>query len=78
MKLNSRNRSTFVVFLALGFLIGSLAWEVLERLAGALGAELSLSVGPVSLDLSVLKVALQVNPGTILGVIGAVFLFRLM
>ena len=31
MKLNSRNRSTFLLFLGLGFLIGSLAWEVFER-----------------------------------------------
>jgi hypothetical protein len=78
MKLNSRNRSTFLWFLGLGFVIGSLGWEVLERILGFLGVEMSLGVGPVSVDVSVLKVALEVNPGTILGVIGAVVLFRLM
>jgi len=78
MKLNSRNRSTFLLFLGLGFLIGSLAWEVFERVLGIFGVEVSVAVGPVSLDVSVLKLALQVNPGTILGVIGALILFRLM
>jgi hypothetical protein len=78
MKLNSRNRSTFLLFLGLGFLIGSLGWEVLERILGFLGFELSLGVGPVSVDLSALKVAVEVNPGTILGTLGAVLLFRLM
>jgi hypothetical protein len=78
MKLNSRNRSTFLLFLGLGFLIGSLAWEVFERVLGVLGLEVSLSAGPVSVDLSALELSVAVNPGTILGVIGAVLLFRLM
>ena len=78
MKLNSRNRSTFLLFLGLGFLIGSLAWEVFERILGLLGVGLSLAAGPVSLDLSVIAVAVQVNPGSIRGVIGGALLFRLM
>ncbi|MBN1835962.1 MAG: hypothetical protein JW820_08925 [Spirochaetales bacterium] len=78
MKLSNRNRSTFLLFLGLGFLIGSLAWEVLERVLGLFGVGLSLSAGPIGLDLSVLKVSLEVNPGTVLGVIGGVVLFRLM
>jgi hypothetical protein len=78
MKLNSRNRSTFLWFLGLGFLIGSLGWEILERVLGFLGVEMSLGVGPVGVDLSALKVSVEVNPGTILGTIGAVLLFRLM
>ncbi|MBN2553603.1 MAG: hypothetical protein JXB06_12580 [Spirochaetales bacterium] len=78
MKLSSRNRSTFVSFLGLGFLIGTLGWEVLERVAVKLGLELSLGIGPVGLDLSVLSVFIKINPGTFIGILGGIFLFRMM
>jgi hypothetical protein len=78
MKLTARSRSTFLLFLGLGFLIGSLAWEVLERILAEAGVELALGVGPVGFDLSVLKMSVKVNPGTLLGVLGSVVLFRFM
>lgn len=78
MKLNRASRSTFLLFLGLGFLIGSLAWEVLERILEAAGAPLAVGVGPVGFDLSVLKVYVMVNPGTLAGLLGAVALFRLL
>jgi len=78
MKLNSRNRSTFLAFLGLGFLIGTLGWEVLERILLQLGWEIALGIGPVGFDLSVLSFFIKVNPGTFIGVLGGVFLFRLM
>jgi hypothetical protein len=78
MKLSSRNRSTFLVFLGLGFLIGSLAWEVLERILLAMDIELALGIGPVGFDLSVIKLFVEVNPGTCVGVLGGIILFRLL
>jgi len=79
MKLSSRNRSTFLSFLGLGFLIGTLAWEVLERIILQLvGIELALGIGPVGFDLSVLSVFIEINPGTFIGILGGIFLFRLM
>ena len=78
MKLTARTRSTFLLFVALGFLIGSLAWEVLERVLQQLGMPLSVGVGPVGFDVSVLKVYVAVNPGSLLGILGAVVLFRLL
>jgi hypothetical protein len=78
MKLTGRNRSTFVAFLGLGFLIGTLAWEVLERILLQLGVELALGIGPVGFDLSVLSVFIKINPGTFIGLLGGIFLFRLL
>jgi hypothetical protein len=78
MKLTGRNRSTFLTFLGVGLLVGSLAWELLERILAAFGPELQLGVGPVGFDLSVLAVSLVVNPGTLLGALGGVLLFRVL
>ncbi len=78
MKLTNRNRSTFLAFLGLGFLVGTLGWEVLERIVLQMGFRLELGVGPVGFDLSVLSVFIKINPGTFIGVLGGIFLFRLM
>ena len=78
MKFNSRNRSTFLTFLGLGFLIGTLGWEVLERIISRMGFELALGIGPVGFDLSVLSLFIKINPGTFIGVLGGIFLFRVM
>ncbi|UCF96216.1 MAG: hypothetical protein JSV89_13635 [Spirochaetaceae bacterium] len=76
--MSSRNRSTFLAFLGLGFLIGTLGWEVLERIFLQLGFELALSIGPVGFDLSVLSVSIKINPGSFIGILGGIFLFRVM
>lgn len=78
MKLTSRNRSTFVLFMLLGLLIGSLAWEVFERILSRFGVGLSLGVGPVGFDISVLVLSLVINPGSLLGALGGALLFRIM
>jgi hypothetical protein len=78
MRLSGRTRSTFVLFLLLGVLIGSLAWEVLERILSRFGVELGMSLGPVGFDLAVLAVSLVLNPGSLLGALGGVLLFRLL
>ena len=78
MKLTSRNRSAFLAFLGLGFLVGTLGWEVLERIVLQMGFQLALGVGPVGFDLSVLSVFIKINPGTFIGVLGGIFLFRVM
>lgn len=78
MKLNGRTRSTFVLLLALGVLIGSLAWEVLERILARFGVQPGLSLGPIGFDLDVLAFSLVLNPGTILGALGGLLLFHFL
>ena len=78
MKLNSRNLPKFILFLILGILVGSLGWEVFERILDALGADFSLTMKePIRLfDLYVLSLTFRANPGTLLGALAAVLLFR--
>jgi hypothetical protein len=76
MKLSRKTLSTLLVLLALGCLTGTLIWEVIERLVGALGSPLDLSVGPVSVDLHVVAISIRGNPGSIAGLLGAALLFR--
>ena len=78
MTLNKKNLPALVLFVLLGLLVGSLAWEVLERIVRVLGLELSLTVEePIRLfDLYVLAVSLRANPGTVLGALAGVLLFR--
>ncbi len=78
MKLSSRNRSIFWLVIIFGALGGSLAWEIFERICYYLGMELSLGVGPIGFDLSVLAVYLTLNPGSFLGVLAGILLFRLI
>ncbi|MBW8003542.1 MAG: hypothetical protein FVQ80_16265, partial [Planctomycetes bacterium] len=76
MKLSKNNRSTFLTITALGILIGSLGWEVFERILARLGVEISLGIGPVGFDLSVLSLYLVINPGTFLGILGGFLLIK--
>jgi hypothetical protein len=78
MRLTGRNRWTFLSFLGAGLLVGGLTWELLERVLAAFGLEIHLGVGPVGFDLSVLAVSLVVNPGTLLGAVGGLVLFRVL
>ena len=76
MKLNSKNLPVLFRLLILCIVVGSLAWELLERLLELGGVGMDLSLGPVGFDIDVVSLYLKVNPGTLLGVIPAVFLFR--
>lgn len=76
MKLNTKTRSTFFAILILSIVIGTLAWEIVERVSSLLGLAFDLSVGPVELDAFVVSVAFRPNPGTVLGIFPGIALFR--
>ena len=78
MKLTGRNRPTFFLFLLAGLLVGVLAWELAERVLSQFGIPLELGIGPVGFDLEVLAVSLTVNPGTFLGALLGLVLFRVL
>ncbi len=77
MNLNRKNLSAFIICIILGLIVGSLAWEVLERLVRQLGGSVSLTMEePIRLfDLYVISLSVRANPGTILGPLGGVVLF---
>ena len=64
MKLNSKTRGTFVAVLFLSLLIGTLVWEIIERLLAGFGVAIDLSVGPIGFDAHVLAVWVRANTGT--------------
>lgn len=57
-------------------MLGTIAWQVAERLLTAAGWQVDLSVGPLGFDLQVIAVHLQANPGTVLGAVGGWLLIR--
>jgi hypothetical protein len=78
MTLNKRSLPAFTLCLILGIVIGSLGWEVLERILSHFGLDFSLTMRePLKLfDLYVLSLSFRANPGTFLGALGGVLLFK--
>lgn len=76
MKLTTNARKMLYALLALGAVIGTMAWELLARLLQRGGVELSLSVGPIGFDVHVLAVWIMANPGTLIGLVLGYVTFR--
>ena len=76
MKLNSKTRGTLVGVLFLSLLIGTLVWEIIERLFGGFGIPIDLSVGPLGFDAHVIAVWVRANPGTAAAVYPAIRFFQ--
>ena len=78
MTLNKKSLSTFIACLLLGMLIGSLGWEVLERILHHFGVTASLTLTePIQLfDLYVLSLSFRANPGTFLGAGAGALIFK--
>ncbi|MFW5742887.1 MAG: hypothetical protein ACOCY8_06625 [Spirochaetota bacterium] len=76
MKLTAKNLPMFLRILVLCLVIGTLAWELVERLLELAGVALDLSVGPVGFDIEVVALSVMANPGTLIAIVPAVLLFR--
>ncbi len=65
-----------MVYLVLfGLVIGTLSWEILERVVAATGRNMNLTAGPIGIDLYVLAIWIRVNPGSFLGTFAGTLLF---
>jgi hypothetical protein len=76
MKLNGKNLPTFMRLFFICIVVATIAWELVERLLALGGVSLDLSLGPIGFDIQVIAFSLQVNPGTLLGIIPAIILFK--
>ena len=76
MKLTAKNLPVLLRILLLCLVIGTLAWELVERLLELAGVTLDLSVGPVGFDIEVIALSVMANPGTLIAIVPAVLLFR--
>ena len=76
MKLIAKNLPILIRLVIICAVVGPLAWELLERLLALGGVTLDLALGPVGFDIQVISFSLQVNPGTLLGIVPAILLFK--
>ena len=76
MKLTKKNHSSFILIVFLSTLAGSFAWFILEIIFKNMGVPFSLSTGKIGFDIKIVSFYLNVNPGTVLGMIGGYFLFK--
>jgi len=76
MKLTKKNVNPLVYVVILSTLAGSFAWFILEILLFSLGLPFSLSTGRIGFDLDIIAFYLEVNPGTVLGIIAGFFIFK--
>jgi len=76
MKKTKKNKPYLILFIVLGIVIGTLLWAIIERILALQGMQLSLSVGPIGVDLYAFSVSIRANPGSFLGVFIGIFMFR--
>ncbi len=76
MKLTKKHVGAFLLLVLLGMFIGTLAWDIIERIFAQAGLPFSLETGPIGFDIGVLSVYLKINPGSFLGAAGGILLFR--
>lgn len=78
MKFNKKNLGSFFLILFSCILIGSLFWEIFERIIHNLGAEWSLTTEkPVQIfDVYVISLTVRANPGSVIGAVTGVLFFK--
>lgn len=76
MKITRKTLSNLTFILIFCMLIGSLGWEVLERILVMFGVEWDLSIGPLGFDLHALALYVRINPGSVAGLAGGFLFFK--
>ena len=76
MKLTKKNLNPLIYVLILCTLAGSLAWFILEIIFSYMGLPFSLSTGKIGFDLQIIAFYINVNPGTVLGIVAGFFVFK--
>ena len=80
MKLNKKNLGSFLLIVFSGILIGSLFWEIFERILHNFGVEWSLTTeNPVQIfDGYVISLSVRANPGSLIGAAAGAVLFKIL
>jgi len=73
---NKTNRTVLIKVLLLACLVGTLGWDLVERIVHVAGLSLSLQAGPVGFDIGVIQVYVRINPGTLLGIPAGFLVYR--
>jgi NhaP-type Na+/H+ and K+/H+ antiporter len=76
MTLNRKSIPFFLGFSLIGLLIGSLTWEIIERIFQQSGISLTLTLSnPLLIDFHVIALSLRPNIGSLAGFLGGIILF---
>ena len=77
MKFNKKNIPFLFLIMISCILIGSLFWEILERMLHYAGLNISFTMKePIKLfDIYVIALSFRANPGSIIGFISSFFLY---
>lgn len=76
MKFDKKNRAPLIRLLLLGAFSGTLTWALIERALSYMDIMVRMGVGPVGFDLQVISFYIYLNPGSLIGIAGALWLFR--
>jgi hypothetical protein len=76
MKSSKKNLRGATLLIIVGVVLGTLGWELLERILSYGEIDLHLAVGPVGFDIGVLAMELFINPGSFLGAAAGYLVFR--
>lgn len=78
MKFNKKNLGHLVLLLIMGLVIGTLAWELIAKILESFSIDAAFAIGPVGFDINVLVFYIKINPGSVIGIITGILLFRRM
>lgn len=76
MKFSRKNLRIFSLFLFLGAVIGTLAFDIIEKIITLFWANFSFSTGAIGFDISLISFYMKLNPGTLLGTAAGYSVFR--
>jgi len=76
MKFNKKNTRHLILLIFMGLLIGTLAWELFAKIMESFSLNVSLAIGPVGFDIGVLVFYIKINPGSVIGILAGILLFR--
>lgn len=76
MKISKKTLGTFLGFIFLGLIVGTIIWEILELLiSGIANNVISITTKPLGFDLGAIAFFIRLNPGSLVGLIGGWILF---
>lgn len=76
MKLIKKNISHLVFIILFCFFLGSLTWELFERILSWNNIYLDLAIGPIGFDLDFIRFWIKSNPGSLAGIGIGIFIFN--
>ena len=75
MKITKKNFPFLVQLVSLSVIIGSVSWGIVAVVFSGFGLNLEAAAGSIGFDIKVISFYLQLNPGTLLGIIAGIAIF---